>query len=122
MRLIAKGDIIGAKQLGEASSEAKQLGEEFSNDCIDSDPVDCEGSHMSGLTGDYGSQDHFDHNKQQPYWDNFQFTEAMAVLNKFLKPKPTKCSKCKAKNPKISKPTFGWLHMVCGSWHHIDFL
>lgn len=50
-----------------------------------------------------------EHGKQG--WTSVQFTEAMSVLNKFLKPKFVECKNCNAKNPKISKPAFGWFHM-----------
>ncbi|KAL7258614.1 hypothetical protein ACSBR1_004685 [Camellia fascicularis] len=50
-----------------------------------------------------------EHGKQG--WTSVQFTEAVSVLNKFLKPKFVECKNCNAKNPKISKPTFGWFHM-----------
>ncbi|CAL5398113.1 unnamed protein product [Camellia sinensis] len=50
-----------------------------------------------------------EHGKQG--WTSVQFTEAMSVLNKFLKPNFVACKNCNAKNPKISKPTFGWFHM-----------
>ena len=45
-------------------------------------------------------------------WTSLQFSEAMSVLRKLLTKKHKKCQKCGAKNPKISKPTFGWFHMV----------
>lgn len=50
-----------------------------------------------------------EHGKQG--WTSVQFTEAMSVLNNFLKPKFVECKNCNAKNPKISKPAFGWFHM-----------
>ncbi|CAH9125930.1 unnamed protein product [Cuscuta epithymum] len=110
LRLISKGDIIGSRRVSPEDRAKK-----FSDDFVVHDPSDCEGSHMSGLTDDFGLQDHSDSIKLLPCWDNFQFTEAMTVLNKFLKTKSSgkdrKCSTCKAKNPKISKPTFGWFRM-----------
>ncbi|RAL50942.1 hypothetical protein DM860_005298 [Cuscuta australis] len=113
LRLIAKGDILGARRLSEAGREAKQSGESSSDECVDQDAVDCMGSHMSGLTDEFNFQDHPDSIKHQPYWDNFLFTEFMEVWYKFLKSKPkaSECNICNAKNPKISKPTFGWFHM-----------
>lgn len=95
---IAKGDVIGAKRLDAASSA----------DLVNSE--DSEGSHVSCGNVYHGAEDQSEHIKQ-PSWDSFQFTEAMSVLNMFLKPKFSKCSRCRAKNPKIKKPTFGWFHM-----------
>lgn len=45
-------------------------------------------------------------------WTSLQFAEAKLALLQFLKIETTKCGNCKAKNPRISKPTFGWIHMV----------
>ncbi|KAH9678838.1 DNA-directed RNA polymerase I subunit 1 [Citrus sinensis] len=44
-------------------------------------------------------------------WTSLQFAEAKLALLQFLKIETTKCGNCKAKNPRISKPTFGWIHM-----------
>lgn len=76
------------------------------------DREESEGSHMSCTMDDLDMQDHCEYNKR-PSWDNFQFTEAMAVIDRILKTKTEKCSNCKAKNPKISKPSFGRFRMVC---------
>lgn len=51
-------------------------------------------------------------NVQPKTWTSLQFSEAMSVVNRFLKPKQSNCKYCGAKNPKITKPTFGWLHSV----------
>ena len=89
LELIAKGDIVGAKIL-----EADMPSETLYSD--DSD----------------GSQyDDVGHSRQQG-WTSLQFTEATSVLKKFLKPRSPACKNCEAKNPAISKPTFGWFHMV----------
>lgn len=88
LELIAKGDIVGAKIL-----EADMPSETLYSD--DSD----------------GSQyDDVGHSRQQG-WTSLQFTEATSVLKKFLKPRSPACKNCEAKNPAISKPTFGWFHM-----------
>ncbi|XP_022154235.1 DNA-directed RNA polymerase I subunit 1 [Momordica charantia] len=50
-------------------------------------------------------------NMQPGKWTSLQFSEAISVVNKFLKPKQRECKNCGAKNPKISRPTFGWLNM-----------
>jgi len=94
--MIAKGDIVGAKRFAEAIE-----GESLFSD-------DSDGSHVScSKAPNYGSQNH-----NQQVLTSLQFTEARSVLTKFLKPKLLKCKNCKGTNPKISKPTFGWLHMV----------
>lgn len=76
------------------------------------DREESEGSHMSCTTDDLNLQDRSEYNKR-PSWDNFQFTEAMAVIDRILKTKSEKCSNCETKNPKINKPSFGRFHMVC---------
>ncbi|KAK4354021.1 hypothetical protein RND71_026215 [Anisodus tanguticus] len=59
-------------------------------------------------------QDRSEYNKRSS-WDNFHFTEAMAVINRILNTKSKKCSICKVNNPKITKPSFGRFHMVTSS-------
>jgi len=49
-------------------------------------------------------------------WTSLQFSEAMSVLKKFLKRQYKKCQNCGVVNPRISKPTFGWFHMVRSSF------
>ncbi|KAK1366221.1 DNA-directed RNA polymerase subunit [Heracleum sosnowskyi] len=84
LKMIAKGDIIGARRLDEGRI------------------LDTSTSPEDGETSDF---------QDDQSWSSLQFTEASSVLKKFFKPKPTKCKRCSAKNPKISKPTFGWFHM-----------
>ncbi|KAG8367321.1 hypothetical protein BUALT_Bualt16G0060100 [Buddleja alternifolia] len=45
---------------------------------------------------------------------NMRITEAMSILNEFLKKKKRKkkCRNCKCNNPKITKPTFAWFHLI----------
>ncbi|XP_011652120.1 DNA-directed RNA polymerase I subunit 1 isoform X1 [Cucumis sativus] len=50
-------------------------------------------------------------NGQPETWTSLQFSEAISVVTKFLKPKQSNCKYCGAKSPKITKPTFGWFHM-----------
>lgn len=93
-----KGDVVGAREL-------------------DSDSP----SQSSYSKDDDGSMCHSAQSKQQG-WTSLHFTEVMSVLKKFLKPNSvkqknklkttTKCMNCGAKNPKITRPTFGWLHQV----------
>lgn len=71
-----------------------------------------EGSQISCTMDDLNRQDQCEYNKR-PSWNNFQFIEAMAVIDRILKTKSGKCSNCDAKNPKITKPSFGRFHMVC---------
>ncbi|CAN4109255.1 unnamed protein product [Withania somnifera] len=98
LELIAKGDVIGAKTVDALSPDNA------------TDREESEGSHMSCTMDDLNMQDHSEFNKR-PSWDNFQFTEAMAVINRIFKTKSEKCSNCEAKNPKINKPSFGRFHI-----------
>ena len=89
MRLILKGDVVAAKELdsdssGESSDEEDNVGSK----CDDT-------NHL-----------------KQHKWTSFEFTEAMSVFKDFMKYKPKQCKECKGKNPRITKPTFGWLHLV----------
>lgn len=99
LELIAEGDIIGAKNLGSDSP-------------MEPDNEGSDGSHVSCSTVYSGPRaDCTGHQSQA--WTSVQFTEAMAVLNNFLKqPRSATCKNCHAKNPKINKPTFGWFHLV----------
>lgn len=84
-----EGDVVGAKRL-----DSDTPGEtSYPND------------------GDW-SQNHDAKYLRQQGWTSLQFMEAMSVLKKFLRPRFVVCKNCGAKNPKISKPTFGWFHMV----------
>ena len=97
---IIKGDIVAAKRLDSVS-----IGES-------SDPEDSDGSHKSCSTVHSGAQyDKVEHLKPQE-WTSLQSAEAKSILNNFMKIKTNRCRNCKAKNPAISKPTFGWIHMV----------
>ncbi|KAL5783905.1 hypothetical protein ACOSQ2_006297 [Xanthoceras sorbifolium] len=96
---IIKGDIVAAKRLDSVSLSES------------SDPEDSDGSHKSCSTVHSGAQyDNVKHLKPQE-WTSLQSAEAKSVLHNFLKIKTNKCKNCKAKNPAISKPTFGWIHM-----------
>ncbi|XP_059318209.1 DNA-directed RNA polymerase I subunit 1-like [Lycium ferocissimum] len=97
---ILKGDVIGAKNVISSDNSTDQ--------------EESEGSHMSYTIDDLNLQDRSEYNKRS-CWDNFQFTEAMAVIDGILKTKSKKCSNCKAKNPKITKPSFGRFHMDTSS-------
>lgn len=99
LELIAKGDIVGAKSFDSVlPSEAMT-------------PGDSDGSHVSCSTVHSDAETYNSEHSNQG-WTSVQFTEAMTLLNKFLKEKLVKCKNCEAKNPKINKPTFGWFHMV----------
>ncbi|KAK2982387.1 hypothetical protein RJ640_026230 [Escallonia rubra] len=99
LEMIAKGDILGAKTL-----EAVSLGEPVQSEESDGSHVSCSTVHSGAQSGT------FQHQKKQS-WTSLQFTEAMSVLNKFLKPKFTKCENCGAKNPKVTTPAFGWFYV-----------
>lgn len=95
LELIMKGNVIGAKNLDSLYLEGH------------SNQEDSDGSHVSS-TVSLGAQYHsLEHSKQQK-WTSLQLTEAMSILDNFLKPKHVDCKNCGAKNPKITKPTFGW--------------
>ena len=99
LELIAKGDIVRAKSL-DSISPSESI-----------NPGDSDGSHVSCSTVHSAAETYNSEHSNQG-WTSVQFIEAMAILNKFLKPKFTVCKNCNANNPKISKPTFGWFHMV----------
>lgn len=100
LEMIACGDVAGAKDLDTASASESIYSE------------DSDGDHVSSSTVYSGAQyGDSKHQKQQP-WTSLQFSEAMSVLDTLLKVKSGKCARCGAKNPKISKPTFGWFHVL----------
>lgn len=100
--MIAKGDIIEARRLDEANSPNLSVYSE-----------DSDGSHSSCSTVHSGAQRKSSDSQKQHAWSSLQFTEARSVLKKFWKLKTVKCKNCGAKNPQITKPTFGWIHTVC---------
>uniref|UniRef100_A0A2P2KYW8 DNA-directed RNA polymerase subunit n=1 Tax=Rhizophora mucronata TaxID=61149 RepID=A0A2P2KYW8_RHIMU len=102
LELIVKGDIVGAKMLD------SMLGDEILY------PAESDGSQESGSTIHSGVQNHdnLHDSAVQLGWTSLQFTEAISVLYKFLKPKLRKCKNCNASNPIISKPTFGWFQKI----------
>lgn len=89
LELIMKGDIVRAKSL-----ESVQLDESIHSDDDGDDNQGC--------------------SAEQPgeNWTSLQFSEAMSVVRKFLMRKYRRCQNCGVVNPKISRPTFGWFHMV----------
>ncbi|KAH1228715.1 DNA-directed RNA polymerase I subunit 1 [Glycine max] len=96
LELIMKGDIIRAKRL-ESIIPGKSVDSFNPDESIhpgDGDESQCYSAEQLGEN-----------------WTSLQFSEAMSVLRKLLTKKHKKCQKCGAKNPKISKPTFGWFHM-----------
>lgn len=93
--------MVGAKKL-DCSLPSDSSSPENSNIC----DVSC--SSGSSKSHDESSPDV----KEKQQWTSLQFNEAMLILNKFLKPKSKECKNCGAKSPKVSKPTFGWFHMV----------
>lgn len=95
LQLIVKGDVVGSRKLEEDGVSVPTC------------PEDNEGSPASCST----EMDQDCVHSEQKKWTSLQLTEAMSVLNNLLKPKYSKCKRCKAKSPKIRKPTFGWLHM-----------
>lgn len=100
LELIAKGDVVGAKEL-----DPKWVNSSL--------PEASDGGDISYSAVNSDSQHDSSQHQKQGGWTSLQFNEAMSVLDKFLKPTYKGCKNCKAKNPAISKPTFGWFHMVC---------
>ncbi|KAL8172139.1 hypothetical protein V2J09_023943 [Rumex salicifolius] len=93
LKLIVKGDIVGAKNL-----DAKELYLKMNDH-----PEDTNDNSYSGhkCSENSGNQE----------WTSLQLNEARSVLREFLKFHSKKCENCKGKNPKLKKPTFGWIHM-----------
>ena len=101
LKLIRKGDVVGAKNL-----DLFSLSESLYPEDSDGSQVSCS-STINSIARDNCSE----YVKQQE-WTSLQCIEAMSVLDNFLKLKPKDCKNCKAKNPQVTKPTFGWFHMV----------
>ncbi|GLT39726.1 hypothetical protein SLA2020_139020 [Shorea laevis] len=110
LELIAKGDVAGARKLDPVAGDKKKKKDSYSVS-VSEYPEDSEGSHTSCSTVHSNHADENYDYLQQQKWTSLQFTEAMSILNKFLKLKFTKCNRCMAKSPILKKPTFGWLHM-----------
>ncbi|XP_010516387.1 PREDICTED: DNA-directed RNA polymerase I subunit 1-like [Camelina sativa] len=100
LKLIMKGDVVSAKQV-EVKSDSTSTESENSD-------VSCD----SGLTND-SSQECEDSDMEDQRWTSLQFAEVTAVMKNFMKLSSKECDKCKAKNPKLEKPMFGWIRMVC---------
>ncbi|KAG8371904.1 hypothetical protein BUALT_Bualt12G0011400 [Buddleja alternifolia] len=106
LELISKGDIVGAKKL--SFRDKKKMDLVLLDDMVDGeDSPRSFTSHSSVLTDNENQYEH----KKQACWDSIQLTEAMSILNEFLKKKEKKCRNCECNNPKITKPTFAWFHL-----------
>ncbi|OMO70228.1 RNA polymerase, alpha subunit [Corchorus olitorius] len=92
LKLIGKGDIVGAKMLDSDSTDASSY------------PEYGEGSQ------ELGSTVHDSETVNPKEWTSLQLREAISVLDNFLKLKYKKCKNCDAKNPTIEKPIFGWFY------------
>ncbi|KAM5558921.1 DNA-directed RNA polymerase I subunit 1 [Rosa sericea] len=89
LELVMKGDVVAAKRLdSDSPDEYSYLGDDGEGNDIERDR----------------------HSKPER-WTSLQFTEAMSILDRSLETKQ-KCKNCKFKNPKITKPTFGWFQMT----------
>lgn len=84
--LVVKGDIVGAKKLD--SPEPSE------SSCMSDDDQHHSAKTLPGK------------------WNSHQFSEAMSILHNFLNRQYKKCQRCGFRNPKISKPTFGWFYVV----------
>ncbi|KAK8562107.1 hypothetical protein V6N13_148766 [Hibiscus sabdariffa] len=92
LKLIGKGDVVGAKRLDPDLKDASSYPEN------------------NEVNQELGSRLHDSEAVNAKEWTSLQLSEAMLVLNKFLKVKYKRCKNCDAKNPAITKPTFGWFH------------
>ena len=102
LELISKGDVVGAKNLDSISPSESSY------------PEDSDGSHVScSSTVNSSARDNCSVHLKQQEWTSLQCIEAMSVMDNFLKLKHRDCKNCKAKSPQVTKPTFGWFHMVC---------
>lgn len=98
---IAKGDVAVVEKSDPASTSGSGFSEdsnvydvsESAKTCKSSDDEVSSGLRMQG-------------------WTSVQFDAAMSILKEFFKQRSKKCRHCEATNPGISKPTFGWFHMV----------
>lgn len=100
LKLIIKGDVVGAKELSSDSPSVSSYSE------------DSDWSHETCSTVLSGAHDQDAGQPKFRQWTSLQFAEANAVLNKFMKLKTAKCKRCKAKNPSVNKPVFGWFQMA----------
>ncbi|XP_010546965.1 PREDICTED: DNA-directed RNA polymerase I subunit 1 [Tarenaya hassleriana] len=107
LNLIIKGDVVEARLLNSDSKFARWSDSESGRESTHSEHSDM--SYEFGLDID-SSEKCRDPGTPKQRWTSLQFSEATAVLNAFLKLKTEKCKRCKAKNPKVRKPTFGWFH------------
>ncbi|CAK7342498.1 unnamed protein product [Dovyalis caffra] len=98
LELIIKGDVVGAKRLDSLSPSEASLSD------------DSDGSSESCSTIHSGAQCPNNEQSKPIEWTSLQLSEAMSVLNNFLKLESKKCKNCSTSNPKIRKPTFGWFH------------
>lgn len=109
---IKRGDIAGAKKLSLRLGLLNKKNMEWASLDDTVVPEDSQGSHKSHSTVSSDGEN-YDKDNKQACWDSTQLTEAMSVLNEFLKKKAKKCNNCGFKNPKINKPAFGWFNVVC---------
>ncbi|KAL4558091.1 hypothetical protein LXL04_036287 [Taraxacum kok-saghyz] len=94
--MITKGDVAGAKDYVINNSDTKDI-----------DLEDNDGSHASNSTLHSGSQSGTPEQSPHDFWTSVQYVEAKSVLKEFLANPSRSCKNCEAKNPKITKPTFG---------------
>ncbi|XP_051116199.1 DNA-directed RNA polymerase I subunit 1 [Andrographis paniculata] len=105
LKLIAGGNFVAAKNLGarQAAQKKKNFDMSFLGDEEES-PSGGEDQHEQGT---------------ETCWDSCLLSEAMSVLSNFMRKKEKKCTHCECKNPKISKPTFGWFNVTGLSSTHL---
>ncbi|XP_076884452.1 DNA-directed RNA polymerase I subunit 1-like [Bidens hawaiensis] len=97
LRMIAKGDVAGAKNYVHAS---------------DSKDIDMEESDGNpGSSSSFVSQSDVPTRKNHEFWTSVEYVESTAILKEFFSKSGKSCHKCECKNPKITKPYFGSFRM-----------
>ncbi|GMH08181.1 hypothetical protein Nepgr_010021 [Nepenthes gracilis] len=108
LELILKGDIVGARRLLDTVTTVAKL---KSTNRFNYDERLSELSEDSDSCLQLGEQSRHSNCLDQQEWTSLQLTESMSVLNNFLKKKSKKCARCNARNPTITKPSFGLINM-----------
>ncbi|GFP86533.1 DNA-directed RNA polymerase i subunit rpa1 [Phtheirospermum japonicum] len=116
-KCVARLDLIGkGDNISESNNMSLRDNLETDDDISDPDD-DCQGSQKSHsvVLSDGENYNHEDNTKDGASWDSCQLTEAMAILNGFLKKTKEKCNNCECKSGKVKTPTFGWFQMGVSS-------
>ncbi|KAJ4758036.1 DNA-directed RNA polymerase subunit [Rhynchospora pubera] len=96
LELITKGDIVGARDLEEKTSQKSFLPE-------GEDESTCDFSDESSLNFEIA---------KKSTWTSIQYAETLSIISRLLKKREKTCNHCGYRNPRISSPVFGWLNKV----------